>query len=83
MSMENWWENHSQSLWTNPPPDDVTPLLTLDYRSLSAQETRVLHLHVWQGLTYAETAQTLGIHTSSAKVYYRRAVAKLKQAAQS
>ena len=78
--------------WLNCPGEGLSPFETLVDRDLAgqlygwveelAEETRqTVHLHYYQGLSLAETAEVLGVATSTVKYRLREAIEWLKSRA--
>jgi RNA polymerase sigma-70 factor (ECF subfamily) len=79
---EEWWNARTS---TGPTPDEtvantdlaVTLFASVDRLEHDLRET--IHLHYYQELTLQETAEALGIATSTVKYRLRQALAKLQK----
>jgi RNA polymerase sigma-70 factor (ECF subfamily) len=81
---EAWWSDCASR---DPSPDDSTTRSDLAAQlyacvdALDADVRDTVHLHYYQGLTLQETADALGVATSTAKYRLRQALAVLQKKA--
>ena len=84
------WEPRSDEWWRSRPaqealPDEIvaqTDLAAAVYGSvdgLEAELRQTVHLHYYQGLTLQETADAMGVATSTVKYRLRQALAELQR----
>ena len=77
-----WWETHPNG---SPQPDETTATIDMRatlYKHVEALEPDVratVHCHYYQDLTLQETADALGIATSTVKYRLRQALEHLKK----
>jgi RNA polymerase sigma-70 factor (ECF subfamily) len=77
-----WWEGHE---WVGPRPDELTAETDMKaalFRHVENLETDVratVHCHYYQELTLQETADALGIATSTVKYRLRLAIEELQR----
>lgn len=77
-----WWETHASS---GPRPDEMTAITDVKetvFRNVEALEPDIratVHCHYYQELTLQETADALGVATSTVKYRLRLAIEELQK----